>query len=106
MNHGSGTLVLQLNNNIGVADRRWHHLDVRSNSKVRQLLLLTHSSCLEKIQYSLTFSHALSDPKEVRFTLDRCSSAIIMETEGVDSWVMTEDRSSCEIRGVTPKRDK
>lgn len=44
--------------------------------------------------------------KEVRFTLDRCSSAIIMETEGVDSWAMTEDRSSCEIRGVTPNRDK
>lgn len=29
-----------------------------------------------------------------------------METEGVDSWAMTEDRSSCEIRGVTPNRDK
>ncbi|XP_068169742.1 neural-cadherin-like [Antennarius striatus] len=76
INHGSGTLVLQLTNNIGVADRRWHRLDVKSNSK------------------------------EVRFTLDRCSSAIIMETEGVDSWAMTEDRSSCEIRGVTPNRDK
>ncbi|TKS73189.1 Neural-cadherin Cadherin-N [Collichthys lucidus] len=75
INHGSGTLVLQLTNNVGVADRRWHRLDVRSNSK------------------------------EVRFTLDRCSSAIIMETEGVDSWAMTEDRSSCEIRGVTPNRD-
>ncbi|CAB1437444.1 unnamed protein product [Pleuronectes platessa] len=75
MNHGSGTLVLQLTNNVGVADRRWHRLDVRSNSK------------------------------EVRFTLDRCSTAIVMETEGVDSWAMTEDRSSCEIRGVTPNRD-
>ncbi|MEQ2264329.1 hypothetical protein XENORESO_000419 [Xenotaenia resolanae] len=29
-----------------------------------------------------------------------------MEAEGVESWVMTEDRSSCEIRGVTPNRDK
>lgn len=105
MNHGSGTLVLQLNNNVGVADRRWHRLDVRSNSKVRQRLLLTHSSSIQRTQYSVTFSHA-ADSKEVRFTLDRCSSAIIMETEGVDSWVMTEDRSSCEIRGVTPKRDK
>ncbi|KAI9523476.1 hypothetical protein NQZ68_027334, partial [Dissostichus eleginoides] len=76
INHGSGTLVLQLTNNVGVTDRRWHRLDVRSNSK------------------------------EVRLTLDRCSSAIIMETEGVDSWAMTEDRSSCEIRGVTPNRDK
>lgn len=36
MNHGSGTLVLQLANNVGVADRRWHRLDVRSNSKVRE----------------------------------------------------------------------
>ncbi|XP_077372754.1 neural-cadherin-like isoform X2 [Festucalex cinctus] len=76
INHGSGTLVLQLINNAGLADRRWHRLDVRSNSK------------------------------EVRFTLDRCSTAIVMETEGVDSWAMTEDRSSCEIRGTTPNRDK
>ncbi|KAM8861815.1 neural-cadherin-like [Synchiropus picturatus] len=75
INHGSGTLILQLTN-IRVADRRWHHLVVKSNSK------------------------------EVRFTLDRCSTAIVMETEGVDSWAMTEDRSSCEIRGVTPSRDK
>ncbi|XP_072290497.1 neural-cadherin-like isoform X2 [Eucyclogobius newberryi] len=74
INHGSGTLVLQLTKNV--ADRRWHRLDIRSNSK------------------------------EVRFTLDRCSSAIIMEMEGVDSWAMTEDRSTCEIRGVTPNRDK
>uniref|UniRef100_A0AAQ6IRH7 Neural-cadherin-like n=1 Tax=Anabas testudineus TaxID=64144 RepID=A0AAQ6IRH7_ANATE len=40
INHGSGTLVLQLTNNVGVADRRWHRLDVRSNSKVRAV----HSS--------------------------------------------------------------
>uniref|UniRef100_A0A673BER3 Uncharacterized protein n=1 Tax=Sphaeramia orbicularis TaxID=375764 RepID=A0A673BER3_9TELE len=65
VNHGSGTLVLQLTNNAGVADRRWHRLDVRSNSKVRDLL----------------------------------------SRQGVDSWAMTEDRSSCEIRGVTPNRD-
>ncbi|XP_051916309.1 neural-cadherin-like [Hippocampus zosterae] len=76
INHGSGTLVLQLLNSAGLADRRWHRLDVRSNSK------------------------------EVHFTLDRCSTAIVMETEGVDSWAMTEDRSSCEIRGITPNRDK
>ncbi|KAM9816185.1 neural-cadherin-like isoform 2-T2 [Syngnathus typhle] len=76
INHGSGTLVLRLINRAGLADRRWHRLDVRSNGK------------------------------EVIFTLDRCSTAIVMETEGVDSWAMTEDRSSCEIRGITPKRDK
>ena len=39
INHGSGTLVLQLTNNIGVADRRWHRLDVRSNNKVRDVHL-------------------------------------------------------------------
>uniref|UniRef100_A0A3Q2PUG4 Si:ch211-186j3.6 n=1 Tax=Fundulus heteroclitus TaxID=8078 RepID=A0A3Q2PUG4_FUNHE len=36
INHGSGTLVLQLPGDIDVADRRWHRLDVRSNSKVRR----------------------------------------------------------------------
>ncbi|XP_061629021.1 neural-cadherin-like isoform X1 [Phyllopteryx taeniolatus] len=76
INHGSGTLVLQLISNAGLSDRRWHRLDVRSDSK------------------------------EVRFTMDRCSTAIVMETEGVDSWAMTEDRSSCEIRGITPNWDK
>ncbi|KAL0968484.1 hypothetical protein UPYG_G00267460 [Umbra pygmaea] len=76
INHGSGTLVLQFPGNVDVSDRRWHRLDVRSNSK------------------------------EVRFTLDRCSSAIVVETEGVDSWAMTEDRSSCEVRGFTPNRDR
>uniref|UniRef100_A0A8C4HWF8 Neural-cadherin n=1 Tax=Dicentrarchus labrax TaxID=13489 RepID=A0A8C4HWF8_DICLA len=40
INHGSGTLVLQLTNNVGVADRRWHRLDVRSNSKVREMLFV------------------------------------------------------------------
>uniref|UniRef100_A0A8C6Q4J4 Neural-cadherin-like n=1 Tax=Nothobranchius furzeri TaxID=105023 RepID=A0A8C6Q4J4_NOTFU len=65
INHGSGTLVLQLTN-VAVADRRWHRLDVRSNSKVRGV-----HSC-----QSVTFSPC------------------------VGSWVMTEDRSSCEIRGL------
>lgn len=134
MNHGSGTVVLQLANNIGVADRRWHRLDVRSNSKVREMLsffffvsfvsfcFLSPPAAREQnpSRRGGTFTHvralprltrrrpplSRSDLQEVRFTLDRCSSAIIMETEGVDSWVMTEDRSSCEIRGVTPNRDK
>uniref|UniRef100_A0A9J8BIY8 Si:ch211-186j3.6 n=1 Tax=Cyprinus carpio carpio TaxID=630221 RepID=A0A9J8BIY8_CYPCA len=50
INHGSGTLVLQLPGNVNVADRRWHRLDVRSNSKVSVRLgswLTTedHTSC-------------------------------------------------------------
>ena len=48
----------------------------------------------------------LSCFQEVRFTLDRCFSAIVMETEGVETWAMTEDRSSCEARGVTPNKDR
>ncbi|KAI1904104.1 hypothetical protein AGOR_G00002230 [Albula goreensis] len=76
INHGSGTLVLQLPSNVDVADRRWHRLDVRSNSK------------------------------EVRFTLDRCSGVTVMEMEGVGSWLTTEDHSSCEVTGVTPNMDR
>uniref|UniRef100_A0A3P8S899 Si:ch211-186j3.6 n=1 Tax=Amphiprion percula TaxID=161767 RepID=A0A3P8S899_AMPPE len=75
INHGSGTVVLQLPGNVNVADRRWHRLDVRSNSK------------------------------EVRFTLDRCSGAAVMEMEGLGSWLTTEDHSSCEAMGVTPNTD-
>ncbi|XP_036440182.1 neural-cadherin [Colossoma macropomum] len=76
INHGSGTLVLQLPGNVNVADRRWHRLDVRSNSK------------------------------DVRFTLDRCAGATVMEMEGVGSWLTTEDHTSCEVTGVTPNLDR
>uniref|UniRef100_A0A671U276 Si:ch211-186j3.6 n=1 Tax=Sparus aurata TaxID=8175 RepID=A0A671U276_SPAAU len=76
INHGSGTVVLQLPGNVNVADRRWHRLDVRSSSK------------------------------EVRFTLDRCSGAAVMEMEGLGSWLTTQDHSSCEVTGVTPNTDR
>ncbi|KAM6977861.1 LOW QUALITY PROTEIN: neural-cadherin [Aplochiton taeniatus] len=76
INHGSGTLVLQLPGNVNVADRRWHRLDVRSNSK------------------------------EVRFTLDRCAGAMVTEMEGVGTWLTREDQTSCEVIGVTPNTDR
>ncbi|XP_076854322.1 LOW QUALITY PROTEIN: neural-cadherin [Brachyhypopomus gauderio] len=76
INHGSGTLVLQLPGNVNVADRRWHRLDVRSNGK------------------------------DVRFTLDHCTGATVMEMEGVGSWLTTEDHTSCEVTGVTPNLDR
>ncbi|KAG9352523.1 hypothetical protein JZ751_020937 [Albula glossodonta] len=76
INHGSGTLVLQLPSNVRVADRRWHRLDVRSDSK------------------------------EVRLTLDRCTAATVTEMEGVGSWLTTEDHSLCEVTGVTPNADR
>lgn len=44
--------------------------------------------------------------QEVRFTLDRCSGATIMEMEGVGSWLTTEDHSSCEVTGSTPNTDR
>lgn len=44
--------------------------------------------------------------KEVRFTLDRCAAATIMEMEGVGSWLTTEDHTSCEVTGVTPNMDR
>ncbi|XP_072554765.1 neural-cadherin-like isoform X1 [Paramormyrops kingsleyae] len=75
INHGSGTLVLRLPGNVNTADRRWHRLDVRSNGK------------------------------EIRFTLDRCSSAVVMEMEGIGSWITTREHS-CEVTGVTPNRDR
>ncbi|XP_034151116.1 neural-cadherin isoform X2 [Esox lucius] len=76
INHGSGTLVLQLPGNVNVADRRWHRLDVRSNSK------------------------------DVRFTLDRCAGATVLEMEGVGSWLTTWDQTSCEAIGFTPPPDR
>lgn len=34
VNHGSGTLTLQLSARATVTDRRWHHLDIISDGKV------------------------------------------------------------------------
>lgn len=45
-------------------------------------------------------------PQEVRFTLDRCSGAAVMEMEGLGSWLTTEDHSACEVTGVTPNTDR
>lgn len=44
--------------------------------------------------------------QEVRFTLDRCSGAAVMEMEGLGSWLTTQDHSSCEVTGVTPNTDR
>ncbi|XP_039619104.1 neural-cadherin [Polypterus senegalus] len=76
INHGSGTLVLQLPTNINVADRRWHQLDIRSNGK------------------------------ELRLTLDQCSNAAVMEIEGLGTWLSSEDYASCEVIGTTPNQDR
>jgi len=51
-------------------------------------------------------SVSVCSPQEVRFTLDRCSGAAVMEMEGLGSWLTTEDHSSCEVTGVTPNADR
>ncbi|XP_058849785.1 neural-cadherin-like [Acipenser ruthenus] len=76
VNHGSGTLVLKLPSHVNTADRRWHRLDVRGNSK------------------------------EVRFTLDHCSSGEVTEIEGLGNWLSSEDHSNCEVTGETPNHDR
>ncbi|XP_041123428.1 neural-cadherin [Polyodon spathula] len=76
INHGSGTLVLKLPSHVNTADRRWHRLDVRGNGK------------------------------EVRLTLDHCSSAEVTEIEGLGNWLSSEDRSNCEVKGETPNHDR
>ncbi|KAI9517848.1 hypothetical protein NQZ68_001017 [Dissostichus eleginoides] len=199
INHGSGTVVLQLPGNVNVADRRWHRLDVRSNSKLisnstNPTIYSKNGSSLKAVNgfkslgsYILDFGKdslsesqslgsmqnnghgvrrneiqfvcynhraeilstalrtaplmldsiitstddkptscagyeiypaGLSEPywkpiptwtrttREVRFTLDRCSGAAVMEMEGLGSWLTTEDHSSCEVTGVTPNTDR
>ncbi|MGH0142861.1 UNVERIFIED_CONTAM: hypothetical protein FKN15_000440 [Acipenser sinensis] len=76
VNHGSGTLVLKLPSHVNTADRRWHRLDVRGNSK------------------------------EVRFTLDHCSSGEVTEIEGLGNLLSSEDHSNCEVTGETPNHDR
>ncbi|OXB67759.1 hypothetical protein ASZ78_010361 [Callipepla squamata] len=42
--------------------------------------------------------------EDVRFTLDRCSTAVVSEIEGVGKWLSTDDRTNCEIFGSLPRR--
>ncbi|XP_025072404.1 neural-cadherin-like isoform X1 [Alligator sinensis] len=73
MNHGSGTVMLQFPSHLNVTDKKWHHLEVRTNGQ------------------------------DVRFTLDHCSAAIVSEMEGVGKWLSTEDRTNCEVTGSIPQ---
>ncbi|CAN2389345.1 Cadherin cytoplasmic region [Pristimantis euphronides] len=67
------SLHLQLPEGVNATDGKWHRIDVRVKKK------------------------------EVTFTLDRCSAAIIMEKEGVGKRLLSEDRAGCEVRGVMTK---
>eukprot|EP00062_Callorhinchus_milii_P003975 gi/632942725/ref/XP_007886565.1/ PREDICTED: neural-cadherin-like [Callorhinchus milii] len=72
INHGSGTLRLQLPSDGTVADRHWHRLDITSNGK------------------------------RVKMTLDQCAGAAVNENEGTGRGPSEMDRSMCEISGETP----
>ncbi|CAB1413810.1 unnamed protein product [Pleuronectes platessa] len=72
INHGSGTLTLQLPPRSTATDRRWHRLDV------------------------------ISDGKAVQLILDQCGGAAVNEVEGVGGATQEVDGSGCRAAGETP----
>ncbi|XP_031175500.2 neural-cadherin [Sander lucioperca] len=72
INHGSGTLTLQLPPKSTINDRRWHRLDI------------------------------VSDGKAVQLTLDQCGGAAVNELEGVSGDTQETDESGCRAAGETP----
>ncbi|KAM6995518.1 LOW QUALITY PROTEIN: neural-cadherin [Tautogolabrus adspersus] len=72
INHGSGTLTLQLPPKSTVTDRRWHRLDIISDGKVVQLIL------------------------------DQCGGAVVNELEGVGGEEQETDEAGCRAAGETP----
>ncbi|XP_049902259.1 neural-cadherin [Epinephelus moara] len=72
INHGSGTLTLQLPPKSTVTDRRWHRLDIISDGKVVQLIL------------------------------DQCGGLAVNELEGVGGDAQELDESGCRASGETP----
>nr|XP_020510259.1 LOW QUALITY PROTEIN: neural-cadherin-like [Labrus bergylta] len=76
INHGSGSLTLQLPPKSTVTDRRWHRLDIISDGKVVQLIL------------------------------DQCGGAVVNELEGVGGEDQETDESGCRAVGETPGNQK
>ncbi|XP_048672720.2 neural-cadherin-like [Caretta caretta] len=76
INHGAGTEMLHFPSHLNLTDKRWHRLEVRTNGQ------------------------------DVRFTLDRCSAAIVSEIEGPGKWLSTEDRTDCEVTETIPQRGR
>ncbi|XP_034729522.1 neural-cadherin [Etheostoma cragini] len=72
INHGSGTLTLQLPAKSTVNDRRWHRLDI------------------------------VSDGKAVQLILDQCGGALVNQLEGVSGDARETDESGCRAAGETP----
>nr|XP_061812727.1 neural-cadherin-like [Nerophis lumbriciformis] len=76
VNHGSGTLTLQLPPASNVADRRWHRLDITSDGKAVQLVL------------------------------DQCLGAPVSELEGLSGDLHEPNESSCRVAGETPGNER
>ncbi|XP_062393955.1 neural-cadherin [Sardina pilchardus] len=72
VNHGSGTLTLQLPPRATVTDRRWHRLDI------------------------------VSDGKTVQLILDHCAGAAVNEVEGLGVEMLEMDQSACKTSAETP----
>uniref|UniRef100_A0A3Q4BS21 Uncharacterized protein n=1 Tax=Mola mola TaxID=94237 RepID=A0A3Q4BS21_MOLML len=72
VNHGSGTLTLQLPSKSTVTDRRWHRLDI------------------------------ISDGKAVQLVLDQCAGLVLNEPQGVGGDAPEADESGCRAAGETP----
>ncbi|XP_008429010.1 neural-cadherin isoform X1 [Poecilia reticulata] len=72
INHGSGTLTLQLPPKATINDRRWHRLDIISDGKLVQLIL------------------------------DQCGGVPVHEMEGVGGETREIDESDCRAAGETP----
>ncbi|KAG9342809.1 hypothetical protein JZ751_015681, partial [Albula glossodonta] len=76
VNHGSGTLTLQLPAAASITDRRWHRLDITSDGKTVQLVL------------------------------DRCAGVTGNEVEGPGAEVLETDQSICRASGETPGAER
>ncbi|XP_029694384.1 neural-cadherin-like [Takifugu rubripes] len=77
INHGSGTLTLQLPPTSSVTDRRWHRLDISTDGKV------------------------------VDFVLDQCEGAEVIGPQGVGAGGPPKvDESACRAAGETPGRQR
>lgn len=93
VNHGSGTLTLQLRPPSSLADRRWHRLDIISDGKVGGAEAWTVVLCESLRSPSVS-------PQAVDFVLDQCGGATVDEREAAGS--LKADESSCRAAGETP----
>ncbi|XP_027005788.2 neural-cadherin [Tachysurus fulvidraco] len=76
VNHGSGTVTLQLLAHASLSDRRWHHLDI------------------------------ISDGKEVYLIVDHCSGAMVNEVDGLGVDMFDTDQSVCKVSAHTPGNER